>query len=568
METGTAEPVAFDGLFGWYSPGRSGRAVVLCAALGFENVATYRGWRDLALKLNAAGLSTLRFDYPGEGDSADAAAGRLNGLVEAIRRAVRFLRERDGAAEVYLVGLRFGGTLAALAGEGEAEGLVLLAPFSSGRSYLRAMTLWSQTGDTLPDGTPIPQDPAAPVIGGHRLPPDLVADLGRMNLAKTAAAGPPPGRLLLLGADAAGLADRYEARGSAVARGEFPGLSQFLANPYGAEIPVRAFATIVAFCAEDAPARRAAPRPRDRNAAIVGGTWRETTVRLPHATGIACTPLRPDPGAPTVVFINSGVNIRSGYGRQTTDMARALSASGIASFRWDLRGVGESEDRPDGRYPLYVHDTVEEVRAVLDAVDARNGVIALGTCSGAYLAFHAACADARIRGAILVNLYKFDWDEADDLDAIMRRQFRSPASYASLLKRKAAWGRLLRGEIRIAAIARHLLGAGLARAASALKPLVQSPSARARTVAGRIAALRRGGRSLVMVYSAGDVGIPDAYARLGRSPAKIVRRLGRPLTILDGTDHNLSTDGAQDRLRGIVLDLVRETKAAAGGAQG
>lgn len=549
------DAVAIDGLFGWYSPGRTGRAVLLCAPLGFEAVATYRGWRDLALRLHAAGLSTLRLDYPGEGESTDDGAGRLEGQLGAIRRGVRFLREQDGASEVYLVGLRVGATLAALSGEG--EGLVLLSPFASGRSYLRAMTLWSQTADTMPDGTAIPQDPASPVIGGHRLLPAFLADLAKADI-KANTAATVPARVLVLGGDPGGLVAFYAGRGSAASAGPFPGQSQFLANPYGAEIPTEAFASVVAFAAEGAPPRRVEPRPLDPDPTIDGAAWRERTIRLPHATGIACEPRQRQAGAPSVLFINSGVNIRSGYGRQTTDMARALASSGIASVRWDLRGVGETEDRPDGAYPLYVADTVDELRAVLDATAPPEGVVALGTCSGAYLAFHALCADERVRGALCINLYSFDWDATNDLDAIMRRQFRSPASYASLLKRKDAWTRLLRGQIRIGAITGHLVRALTARLRTTLAGMLRSPAARARSAAGRIAALRRRGQHLVLVYSAGDVGIPDAHAQLGRSPARIARRLGRPLVIVEGADHNMSTDGAQDRLRAILLDLVRQ----------
>ena len=554
------EPVAFDGVFGWYSPGRTGRAVLLCPPLGFEAVATYRGWRDLALRLDAAGLSTLRIDYPGEGESTDEGAGRLDGQIGAIRRAVRFLREQDGAKEVYLVGLRVGATLAALSGEG--EGLVLLSPFASGRSYLRAMTLWSQTADTMPDGTAIPQDPATPVIGGHRLSPEFLADLAKAEIKAATPPGAVPARVLLLGADPASLVAFYAGRGATAFTGPFPGQSQFLANPYGAEIPRAAFAQVVAFATEGAPPRQAAPRPLDPEPAISGAEWRERPIRLPHATGIVCEPRRRETGAPLVIFINSGVNIRSGYGRQTTDMARWLAASGIASLRWDLRGVGETDERPDGKYPLYVGDTLDELRAVLGAVAPPEGVVLFGVCSGAYLAFHTLCADERVRGAACINLHAFDWDGSEDLDAIMRGQFRSPATYASLLKRKEAWSRLLRGQIRVGAIARHLLGAVTGRVRTRLASLLRSPAARARSVAGRIAALRKRGQHLVLVYSAGDIGLVDAGAQLGRSPRAVERRLGCSLTILEGTDHNMSTDGAQDRLGAILLDLVRQASSA------
>ncbi len=61
-------------------------------------------------------------------------------------------------------------------------------------------------------------------------------------------------------------------------------------------------------------------------------------------------------------------------------------------------GAGDSASRPDGDLPFYRHDAVGDVRAAVDEL-VRSGagpIIAAGTCNGAYLAFHALCEDPRI----------------------------------------------------------------------------------------------------------------------------------------------------------------------------
>lgn len=554
-----AVPVNFDGLLGWYGAGISRRGVVLCGTLGYEQISAYRGWRQLAAGLAAAGHPTLRFDYPGEGDSADPEAANVETLVAAIRSAVRLLREEGGAEEIALVGLRLGGTLAALAAEENGiDRLVLLAPFASGRAYLREMTIRTKTIDQLPDGRPFPQDPAAPVFGGFRPPAGLLVSLTRIDLTKIPPAPVP--NVLLLGPDPAGLAGRLRAGGSAVTAGPFPGLASFLSNALISETPREVFATVIGFVSEGATVRLSLPLLAPASLLLCGPAWTETIVHFGGNAGIVCAPLTTDPEMPAVLFLNSGVNPRSGYGRQTTDLARKLAARGVRSLRLDLRGVGDGQDRPDGKPPLYNLDALDEVRAAIDRLDQGNGILVTGNCSGAFLGFHALCRDQRIRAAVLSNLYCFDWDPKTDPSAALKPRFRSPAAYASLLRQPDAWRRVLRGEVKVGAIASRLATVALGRLRQTLARILQlfpSPT----SVAGRIAAIRRRGGRLVLVFSAGETGLGEVAAHLGRSASGVSRRLGSPVAVLPETDHNLSTAGAQDRMREIILDALEATAA-------
>jgi len=59
----------------------------------------------------------------------------------------------------------------------------------------------------------------------------------------------------------------------------------------------------------------------------------------------------PDAGAevdaPHVVLLNSGIIHRVGSSRLHVDLARALSSVGVAAFRFDLSGIGDSKRRSD-----------------------------------------------------------------------------------------------------------------------------------------------------------------------------------------------------------------------------
>ena len=74
-QPGLAEPVAFDGIAGWFHPACGKTAVLLASPWGYEELCSRKSFRLLGEKLAAAGISCLRFDYPGSGHSlGDAAA--------------------------------------------------------------------------------------------------------------------------------------------------------------------------------------------------------------------------------------------------------------------------------------------------------------------------------------------------------------------------------------------------------------------------------------------------------------------------------------------------------------
>lgn len=560
-------PVAIDGLFGWFHPGSGRRGVVLCGAHGFEQMAAHKPWRRLAEEVAARGCPVLRFDYPGEGDSADPEELRLATWVGSIRRATRYLREEAGAREVVLVGLRFGATLAALAAQAEpVERLVLMAPFATGRAYLREMRMRAGSIGRLPDGSTPRQEPDRLDVGGFRFGPGLLAEIGRIDLA--AAECRPAPHVLLIAADVSVLVQRYAALGSDVATASFPGLAKLVGDPIFAETPEGDFARVAAFVADGigADGIQAWHPPaagRGLSGARISGTgWSEEPAEFGSGLfGIMCGPVRPDAGATTVLFVSTGMTVRSGWGRQATRLARGLAREGVASLRFDLRGIGDSGERADRVQPLYAADGADDVRLAVEHVARRGAgpVVLVGTCSGAYAAFQALCREPRVDGALIVNLYCFDWDPDQSLDAVLRQTHGSASDYAALLKQGSTWRRLLGGEVHVRAIALALAR----RAGPALRRwfrLIRDGLGGA-SVARRIARLRARGAEIRLIYSEGDPGLAALRRHLGRSPERVARALGAPVEIVPATDHNLSTAEAQERLAAQVRALVRAVAA-------
>ncbi len=113
------QSVVIGGCFGWLhlpAAAASARtAVLLCPALRDEGLAAHGQFRRLAQTLAAAGYPTLRFDYPGTGDSCDVdptvelwAAWR-----QSVHDAADWLRDVTRAERLAFCGLRLGALLAA-----------------------------------------------------------------------------------------------------------------------------------------------------------------------------------------------------------------------------------------------------------------------------------------------------------------------------------------------------------------------------------------------------------------------------------------------------------------------
>lgn len=134
-------------LFGLYLPSeasvRRRHAVLLCNPFGQEAIRASRLYRVLGDRLQAAGYDVLRFDYYGTGDSAgDDTEFDLDGAVRDAACAARLLLERSSPARLSFVGLRLGGSIAALASAELPQGvdhLVLLEPVDDGAAYLSAL---------------------------------------------------------------------------------------------------------------------------------------------------------------------------------------------------------------------------------------------------------------------------------------------------------------------------------------------------------------------------------------------------------------------------------------------
>jgi alpha/beta superfamily hydrolase len=174
---------------------------VLCPPLLHESDDAHRALRALADRLAAAGISTLRFDYLGTGDSAGSGhEASVERWTRDVALAVDELKASRGLVDVGLIGLRFGANLAVRAAEGcgELPFLVLWEPILDGRAYADSLVeLQSAWVDYESRERPGARTLATPdEVMGHPLPATLRHELASVDL--TSCAPPAAARAVIV----------------------------------------------------------------------------------------------------------------------------------------------------------------------------------------------------------------------------------------------------------------------------------------------------------------------------------------------------------------------------------
>jgi pimeloyl-ACP methyl ester carboxylesterase len=111
---------------------------------------------------------------------------------------------------------------------------------------------------------------------------------------------------------------------------------------------------------------------------------------------------------PGFVFLNSGILHRVGSCRLHVRMARALSAAGFHSMRFDFSGMGDSDQRRDAL--PYEESAVVETQEAMDHLAKTKGVrrfVLVGLCSGADMAHETAVKDPRVAGLVELDAWAY-----------------------------------------------------------------------------------------------------------------------------------------------------------------
>jgi dienelactone hydrolase len=561
-------PVTFNDCFGWLHAPQNGAGsdvgVVICTGLLQDAILAYGSLRILADDLAAAGYATLRFDYPGTGDSCDGSVekdGHWAAWQRSVDQAANWLRATTGAKRLVLVGLRLGTTLATLAAERREDvaALLLFEPVVSGRSYVRQLFL---EVEMLSGARPTKGEDM--YLREFRFAPSTLDQIADVDLRKLAL---KPGTHIAVCGQAvsnavedAGAA--WRAGGAAVVNIPWTGLDPLVRHKIIDEDILADFTAVQRWLVQNVPVGPVARKIVTEEAILHPPGCIETPMRFGpdrRLFGMLCRPRQATPG--TVVLIgNAGHDPHYASARHAVTLSRKLAGKGIASLRLDYAGLGDSIG-PAGKERMLSHvfavDRSPDVSAAIDALQemgySRFGVE--GLCSGAFHAFHTALTDPRIDSVLAVNLPFFTMPAGSVLGYLEQKD-RSPIEYFAKLFRRRTWATLISGKVDYygifvgqlvrlrARVTAKLLG--LARRAGMLRE--QSFAKQA------MMALTRRGTTTLFLFSPSEVAGGAFAQEFGPMGEGLAAYKGTAMQVIPDMDHDLTAPTGRLAAEALIVD--------------
>ncbi|MGJ7037386.1 alpha-beta hydrolase superfamily lysophospholipase [Shinella sp. BE166] len=568
-----AYPVAFSGIIGLFKPVSDTMpardlAVLFLAPWGIDELCTRKFVRITAETLADIGIASLRLDYPGTANALDApdAVIDIASWTDAALAGADALRNFSGAANVVLLGFGLGAAIALKASDRveNLAGLALLAPVVSGRRYLRELSVWSAVVDEGVGVAPHMRDTAPGTIAGLSMPQGIVTTLA--TLTPDAFADSRAEHVFFAArpdnTSDRQLRDRLADGATTMRDFVFRGYDKLVSNPLGQEIPADFLEALPDWLKGLAPYQTEInpPAPPSGPAVVTAGDVRETALRFGPGEGLIGTLTEPATGGSeaTVVLLTTGYDHQGGWARSGVDLARQLAAKGVASFRFDSAGVGDSPPVPGRREEVLYDETqiddMAAVRSFLDGIGRSGPALLFGRCSGAYVAFRAAAADERWAGCIVVNPYAFRWLKPPSAEVVNSAP-RALADYSQKALKLDTIRRLFSGDIDMSAAARNIGQRVTQRLSKRLAPLLGPLLATERLERAVHADFRalsqRPGRTC-LVYSVDDPGLDNLYVHFGNQVEGLAAYPNVSLHILPDTDHNVTPRVSRQQLFDIV----------------
>jgi exosortase A-associated hydrolase 1 len=236
------------------------------------------------------------------------------------------------------------------------------------------------------------------------------------------------------------------------------------------------------------------------------------------------------PGCAGLLIVSGGNEIRSGAHRGMTELAATIAARGYPVFRFDRRGVGDSEGENKG-FRFSGPDIAAALAAFRAQCPQLTRVVAFGNCDAASaLALHGTAADARV----LANPWVIPSSGEMPPPAAIKHR------YARRLRDPEAWKALLTGKVDMTKLAK-----GLGRLAAA------KPAAPDSLADKTVRALEASKIATVIVLATGDA-TAIAFADVWRNdPAITVERI-------DTASHSFADPRAYARLVEVLAGMLND----------
>ena len=237
-------------------------------------------------------------------------------------------------------------------------------------------------------------------------------------------------------------------------------------------------------------------------------------------------------GSTGLLIVSGGNEIRSGAWSGQSQIAARLAQAGVPVFRFDRRGVGDSEGENHG-FRSSADDIAAALAAFRTAAPQLRRVVAFGNCDAASaLMLHGA--GLGIDALVLANPWTLDSADEDTAEPV-----HTPAAirsrYIAKLRNPRELLRLLTGGVDLRRLARGLRSAASAPVASAL---VQDMAAGLQTFGGPVTILLAEHDRTALMFEAAW---PSGDGRIKRH---------------DSASHSFSGEGAREWLFARLIEAT------------
>ncbi|MDO1585248.1 alpha/beta hydrolase [Rhizobium oryzicola] len=536
-------------------------------AWGLEEFTIHRGWAELANMLADAGYTCLRFNWPGSGDSLGnpEEITALDIWKQAATEGAAFLKQTSGVEKIIIMGHGVGALLAPhIAHELAAEGLVIMAPQSEGRMGMRELEAWSKMIASYLR-MPLETSDNTVNVAGHQLSKSLAADLASLRTAEIQGQQPVPALAVVRAGSrsAEEWTKNLTTAGFIVTELNYTGYDGFVAHNRASVTPLEDFGHVRNWLLETFPS---AANPVERislsPARLEGDGFLETSMRFgleEKLVGVLCRPLSGSARA-VALLINSGDSYHIGWARMHVEFARTLAREGIASFRIDTRGIGDS-GTVDGP-PFFTEEQLQDVVAAVSVLAAEDlgPVFTYGLCSGGYASIQVAARDPRVKALVAVNPSRLVLAPDETFEQILNSGTSSIADYRRRAFSLKTLKGILSGRISLATLVSK--GNRILKAVGEeIFQRVFGFSRLSLSVQRQAKQLQMRGVTSILVYAENDGGLDELARHFGRKAPEDYDHA--TMRIVRDAEHNMTARHA----RATILQALRDAAFATGPKQ-
>ncbi|MDQ0420827.1 pimeloyl-ACP methyl ester carboxylesterase [Peteryoungia aggregata LMG 23059] len=564
--------VTMDGVMGHLHHASGSTGIVFCSPWGFDALCTVKFHRLIADDLARRGFPSIRFDYPGEGDSLPVQEeSTFATWVNAAVRAAAELRSRTGCTQILYYGMGIGAAVALQAGRQDERlaGYMLAASALSGRRYLREVALREKA---IEDGIGIdfgyPQ--GSTVLASFIMDPRLAADLKAVTVAVDAVSPNLPVLVLARPENTADrdLTEALGAAGASVTCTDFIGYGAMLDGVVTSPMPMALIETIGDWFSRTIPAE-AVSSPSDaveaEPAMLSAASFRERAEIVDSRLfGVLCQPASGTESA-VIILLNMAYAPHNGWGNIWVDTARTLAHQGVATFRVDLSNIGESPADP--REPdqvVYSETQLNDVQAVIRHVRSMSKapILLAGICSGAHSALYAGAANSDVAGIVSINQLRLVLDPDEDVESLLMAGARPLSDYKRRAFSLGTYKRVLSGDVDVPKAARNIASHAKDRLSRGVSPYLGGLTKLGRLRGQLFGILRRLEERKVPVTFIScrtDGSLAQQQLYFGKSLSGQRAFPGLKHILLENADHTLSPPAIRRQLIEILAEAAEES---------